>query len=988
MAVRLHLLGPPAVEWEGDSLALPFERRAQLLAFLALKRAWIGRAELAAMLWPDHAGKLAQANLRKTLFRAQSLPWAATLETRGGALRFDAQTDVFAFESALREKRFGEAVGLWRGEFLDGFDDGESEAWSGWLAFERERLRSAWRNSALNHLSGDDIGASDAIALSTRLLEADPLDESALQAHMSWLARGGQAAQARQAYRTFAARLSQDLGVAPGSTLQALNDSLAGNAAPVRVATTTSSGDESFVGRSVELRQISSLLAQPQCRLVCMIGPGGAGKTRLARRAILDLAPRHADGIAFVALEEAGNAADIVASIARELAVVPARGRDPFEHLAEYLRDSDMLIALDNFEHLAGEAKLLERLLTACPRLKLLVTSRVRLGLASEQLLPLEGLPCPEAEDQDRIESFDAARLFANAARRLDPAFVPDIEAASIVEICRQVEGLPLALELAAAWTRVMSCEAIAAQLAEGAQLLQTGDATQPARHASMEMVFDQSWRLLSAVERGTLERVSIFQGGFSLEAAKTVANASPPVLGALVDKSLLRKEHGRLHMHPLVHRFASARLANNSASEETERAHATHFNRFMARVARDIEHGDREALKAMDMDWNNCRTAWRWSLAHDIREQAARSMPAMLHFCDHRGRIEEGLAILREAGESDAARTDRKLHALVLSSIAHLQYRLDRYAEAEGNALRALEATEPGDQARLQCLRVLAGCCLRLGRFEDARRYYQQALKLTPASIDPGTAAALLDNLALVAKYRGEYSESLKLSHQSLVQHRLIENAAGEALCLNNLGAMELDVGEIDSARAHLGEGLAVCERHGLSSTQALVHGNLTQLALHVGDWSAGERHARRSLEAAEATGQRGLSCAIQFKIAQLALRRGDSRAAHEGLAAAMQVALAIGRPVQQLEGLLLFAEILAADGNTEAARRLLAFAAAQESAPALVRDMFRQQLAGLPPSDTSSPWPGLSLDEVLRRIAIERDVAHAPLVAAIAAT
>src|SRR5262249_39652792 len=159
-------------------------------------------------------------------------------------------------------------------------------------------------------------------------------------------------------------------------------------------------------------------------------------------------------------------------------------------------------------------------------------------------------------------------------------------------------------------------------------------------------------------------------------------------------------------------------------------------------------------------------RATWRWSFAHDMREQAARSMPAMLHFFDHRGRIQEGLAILREAGESDAARSDRKLHALVLSAIAHLRYRLDRYAEAEGDALRALETTEPGDQqARLQCLRVLGGCCLRLGRLEDARRYYRQALKLAPATIDPGTAAALLDNLALVAKYRGEYSESLKLS-------------------------------------------------------------------------------------------------------------------------------------------------------------------------------------------------------------------------------
>src|SRR5262249_3755392 len=157
--------------------------------------------------------------------------------------------------------------------------------------------------------------------------------------------------------------------------------------------------------------------------------------------------------------------------------------------------------------------------------------------------------------------------------------------------------------------------------LAEGMQLLE-----------GMDAVFEQSWRLLSAAERETLARVSIFQGGFSLEAAKGVAGASPPVLAALVDKSLLEKENGRLHMHPLLHHFAATKLANSSAAEETERAHALHFHRFMARVGRDIEHGNRDALQAMDVDCSNCRVAWRWSFSHDMREFVARSMPAMLN--------------------------------------------------------------------------------------------------------------------------------------------------------------------------------------------------------------------------------------------------------------------------------------------------------------------------------------------------------------------
>ena len=153
MTVSLFLFGPPTVEYGGESVALPFERRNQLLVFLALKRAWVGRSELAALLWPEQENKLAYTNLRKILHRLQSLPWARGIESQGGALRFEAETDVFAFESALREQRIADALPMRRGELLAGFDDDQSEAWSSWLNFERDRLRVAWRDAALNRLA-------------------------------------------------------------------------------------------------------------------------------------------------------------------------------------------------------------------------------------------------------------------------------------------------------------------------------------------------------------------------------------------------------------------------------------------------------------------------------------------------------------------------------------------------------------------------------------------------------------------------------------------------------------------------------------------------------------------------------------------------------------------------------------------------------------------------------------------------------------------
>jgi len=197
MSLRFHLFGSPRVDVAGTSHALPSERRGQLVAFLAMKQAWVGRPELAALFWPDQSSKLAFANLRKTLFRLQGVAWADGLEVEGSAVRMVATTDVADFEAALRDGRVADALPLYTGDALRGLDDGQSEAWTGWLHFERERLRTAWRSAALDYLQGE-IEPAAGVDVSARLLDADPLDEAALRAHMVWLSRHGHGARARQ----------------------------------------------------------------------------------------------------------------------------------------------------------------------------------------------------------------------------------------------------------------------------------------------------------------------------------------------------------------------------------------------------------------------------------------------------------------------------------------------------------------------------------------------------------------------------------------------------------------------------------------------------------------------------------------------------------------------------------------------------------------------------------------------------------------------
>ncbi|MCW5633727.1 MAG: hypothetical protein KIT17_10360, partial [Rubrivivax sp.] len=221
MNLRLLLLGAPAIENDGRVAALPFERRHQLLVYLALRRDWVARAELAALLWPDLPAAHAYTNLRKSLHRAQTQRWSAAIESEGTALRCLLPTDVATFEQALREGRQGRAAALRGAELLRGFDDAGNEAWTAWLSYERERVRIAWRGAALAALGAtrDGLAHAEAAALSVRLLEADPLDEAALRAHLQVLAAGGQLAPARQAFRDYAARLKSELGLEPGREL-------------------------------------------------------------------------------------------------------------------------------------------------------------------------------------------------------------------------------------------------------------------------------------------------------------------------------------------------------------------------------------------------------------------------------------------------------------------------------------------------------------------------------------------------------------------------------------------------------------------------------------------------------------------------------------------------------------------------------------------------------------------------------------------------
>jgi predicted ATPase/DNA-binding SARP family transcriptional activator len=1058
---RLLLFGPPRLAGAGgaDEL-LPKERRHQLVAWLALKRTWVGRPELAALLWPEQESKLAFTNLRKAVHRLQGSALAGALQLQGQSLRLEAHTDVAEFEAALAAGRLAEAVALQHAELLAGYDDDANEPWTSWLQHERERLRSAWHAAALaqlQHLEAKSAqtpaqtgGASaggqaaslqpaalEAVALSTRLLASDPLDEAALAAHLRALARAGQAGAAREAYRTFVARLRSELGLEPPPALSALQASLlevragdapavagidarAGAAGEPTEDTAGRAGSEpaidpGFVGRGAEIRRITELLALPDCAMLALLGPGGIGKTRLARHALHALAPRFANGATFVSLEDATSRAEVGPRLAAALDLALAGTADALAEVRHALRHQRRLVVLDNFEALAEDAAWLEALQRDCPHVKVLLTSRVRPLAAGVWTMPVEGLPCPEPEDIDRFEAFDAVRLFVRSARRVDPTFNAAGEAAAIVDICRQVQGMPLALELAASFTRVLPCAAIATELREGTELLRVADPARPARQASLEVIFEQSWRRLVPAEREALARLAVFRGGFTLAAARSVAAASLPVLASLTDKSLLRKETGaqgaRCHLHPLVQQLALAKLDGeleppstadapakpgvHAVREATREAHARHHLRLLADRHAALALAERDAMREIDLECENITAAWRWALAHGATDDLARAALALADYSDHRGRWREGLALLHEAlvgagpapagaHASNRPRASMRARAPLGAAAALLESRLDRYAEAEALAAEALaQAREHGDtNAELRAVVVRAGVRLRTGRLDEARSSFHEALALAERLGDARIAAGSLTNLSLVERSAGNIDAALELTLRALPRHRAAGDVRGEALALNNQGWLRVARGDMAGAREVLLAGQRLCTQHGLPAVLSFIESNLADLALDQGDLAAAEAHARQSLALSLACGQRATAAEGHHQLMLIALRRGQLDAARREVAAAGELVADMDRPGVKVQAAYHFALLLAAQGERIAAAHLMAFVLQAPSIAGRARaDGEAIVRAGGGPF--GEPWHGPSIDALLGRIVHEAAEGHAALVA-----
>nr|WP_281416226.1 tetratricopeptide repeat protein [Deinococcus aestuarii] len=846
-------------------------------------------------------------------------------------MRWAVPTDLAEFTRAVGEERWEGALELYGGPFLTGLDPEGTGEFAGWLERERERLHGLWRRALL--CRAGELGAAGAHLQAAEgldpLLEED-LDEEVLHAQVGALLRAGGHGRARRAYETFVARLRGEFGLEPTASLEGLGRRLGEPAqaaatapsAPPAPASRSSlpTSPTSFVGRDLELAEIGRLLSEPDCRLLTLTGPGGIGKTRLALEAARTLGPHFPAGVFFVPLDALTSAALIPTQIARVLGVPPAGQGDGLDGVVGVIGRERMLLVLDNFEHLLGDADTTQALLERCEGLRLMVTSRERLGVEAEWLLPVQGLAYPEEQDFGPVHAgqFDAVGLFVERARRVRPDFAPTDETLPhLLALCRLVEGAPLGLELAAVWVRALPLEEIARELAQNLDFLGPGERGRPERHRGLRAVFEHSWRLLSPAEQEVLAGLAVFRGGFRLEAARQVVGAPLPVLASLVDKSLLRAHPtGRYGRHALLYGYTREKLAGHPDREAELRArHGAYFLGFLQGLGRALRGPDQKAaLAAVDADLENVRLAWGWAVEHRRAGDLGRAAAPLAHYCTSRARSREGVEWLAgaEAALSDAEPAHRTALGQLWVAGAPLLHRLGRHAEAERWAGRGLAlAREQGEEgAALPALTLLGSLTWRRGDYGRARSFLEEAVALARTRGEPFNLADSLNLLGNVTLDSGDLAGAGRHYEAALALHRTLGHQAEVVRLLNNLGCLAAYQGQLGASVARLEEGLRLARDVGLPRLVAQLLSSLAETQHEQGEWACAAATAREALDLARRSGDRRLEGILLMDLGRTATASGALEQGRRQLREALALLWSLGELPQVLRTLARWAE------------------------------------------------------------------------------
>jgi predicted ATPase/DNA-binding SARP family transcriptional activator/Tfp pilus assembly protein PilF len=925
--LQLSLLGSPRLQREGVALSVGRRKAFAMLAYLVVTGQPHRRETLTALLWPDSEPTLAYSYLRRDLTVLNKVLGTGWLdidrEELGLARRDDFWLDVTEFRQLLEActmhdhppdavcpacmPLLSQAVGLYRGDFMEGFSLADSPNFDEWQFFETAELRSDLAGALKKLVQGYSAEGEfeKAIPVARRWLRLDSLHEPAHRHLMRLYAWAGNQAAVEHQYQLCSQVLEEELGESPGRETRELYDVIRLGRPPIpptwvgaplsRVVGARHNlpvQPTPFVGREEELTEIRHLLLDvPECRILTLVGPGGIGKTRLALRAAQDALGAFTHGVYLVSLASVASPGLLLPAIADALMLSFEGRSDAKSQLLNYLREKAMLLLLDNLEHLLDGVDLLSEIVGNSREVKLLVTSRERLNLHSEWMWEVQGLAFPFGEevaaradgistgyrlaDKDVTgwEDYDAVKLMLQSIRRVCPDHALSAQdRRALLQICQLVEGMPLALELASAWVRLMPLTEIVRQIRKDLGFLTTPLRDFPVRHRSMQILFEHSWELLTEKEREVVAGASVFRGSFQQDALDHLTDASLPLLTALVDKSMLRVQpSGRYSMHELLRQFAEDKM--QATPDEADRLQLEHCEYYLA-ILRESEAdlqgaSQHEASARIAADVDNIRAAWNWAVAHQKVTGIAEACESLHLFYFVRGLIDEGLQAFGEAADSLRALAHAEPQGvqgqvkLVLGRLLARQgrfaYRLGFYRQSRElleESLMHLDQLEaaryPGarrerafslyhlgiilrgdgqyDEARKACHESLAiyqgyGDQLGIARahnllgmiagasgdYEEAKQQLQKALERYSTTGDEYGIANILNDLSVVAVRQDQLAEAKRLQQECLARRRKIGHLWGIGTSLNNLGYFAYLDEEYAEATQLLQEGLAI---------------------------------------------------------------------------------------------------------------------------------------------------------------------------------
>ncbi len=943
--LEVTLLGSPEVHLHGQPVTGFRSSKAQaLLFYLALSRRPVQRGMLVGLLWADQEEGQARVNLNQVLSNLRKL-LGDYIEADRQTLRFVRERpyhlDVEHFVAVTRRADTAElgalasAVDAYRGDFLEGFFVRDCAEFEDWLAAERSHLRES-ASYLLTTTSRRYVEAGDlarGVEMLRRLLRIEPWREAQQRDLMRLLAQRGERAAALSQFELCRVALADELDVEPApETLALLEEIRRGAFAPAslpdaspRVASPHTppasprhhlpADITPFVGRAAEIAHIVDQLREPGCRLLTLVGPGGVGKSRLAVQVVRSLLATGdtGDSYCFVPLAPVETPEGMIGAIAHALDFqfyehAPAR-----QQLLDFLREKRLLLVLDNLEHLRSACDLVTEMLAAAPALRILATSREALNLVEEWYLPVGGLATPGAGEpvDASFADCDAALLFVQSARRAQANFALAGAETEVARICLAVDGSPLAIEMAAAWLRVLSVAQIASEIERSLDLLTARQQNVQARHRSMRAILEASWRLLSAPQRAALRTLAVCPGDFDGAAAQQIADASLFDLAMLVEKSLLRASAGRYTMHPLLRQYAREQLAADAQEDDARTRHSAYYLQMLAVSDGELSGIEQpHALERVAMELDNVRAAWLWAVEQGAWALLQRAAAPLYDFLHIRSHYADGQLLFARAAEAaahaESVQADPALAACCLQLrvwLGAFHVSLGDYASAETVLQTAL--THASAQGLDRAAALAASLLGQMAGWRGDRHTAQQQIEISRMLSErrgdmPGVANALHKLAQLHAAF-GDYAEARTLAETSLqlCQHHGRADWAGYALDV--LAWSTFALGDYLAAEAHYLAALTVAQESGDRLGAALALGGVGSVA-----WAHGrERMAEAisymadSLTLCRDIGHRTHISSRLWYLAQIANDAGDHRAAQHYAREGLAVAEAIGSRV-----------------------------------------------------------------------------------------